>query len=265
MVSPCQPDENPPDAESILSARADHPVPEAGVPSPGVRMSGRTWAIVLMAGVVAGVGSRLATEGVLKAYEPSLRPRMKPIPTLEDARQVWLAQVASGTAAFGAMGGLLGLVFGLAGGASRRSVQAACMAGAVGLVAGSAVVAGVARAVLPVIYMRLDPQSHDLLIPLVYHEGLWSIAGALGGLAFGIGAGGRGLWKRTAIGGWVGAALATVAYELVGALAFPTHQAQYPLPGSSQTRALAHFLVAIGAAIGMVVAAADPEGKTAKG
>ena len=143
-------------------------------------MTGRTWGLVLAAGIAAGVWSWLATEGVLKAYKPALWPPMKPMPTIDDARQFWLAQVASGTAAFGAMGGLLGLAFGLAGGASRRSVRAAGMAGTVGLLAGSAVVAGVAWAVLPIVYMRLDPQSHDLLIPLLYHEALWSIAGAAG-------------------------------------------------------------------------------------
>jgi hypothetical protein len=103
------------------------------------------------------------------------------------------------------------------------------------------------------------------VIPLLYHEALWSVAGLLGGLAFGFGAGRKGLWMKTALGGWVGAALATCAYEVLAGLAFPAHQAQYPLPGSPQTRALAHLLVALGAAIGMILAAVESNRKTLKG
>jgi len=190
---------------------------------------------------------------------------MKPMPTDEDARQIRLARISSGTVVFGAMGGCLGLALGLAGGASRRSLGAAGMAGALGLVTGAAVAAGVASVGLSVVYTRVDPQSHDLTIPLLYHLAFWSIAGAVGGLAFGLGAGVRGGWIRTAIGGWVGASLATVVYELVGALVFPTHQTQLPLSTSPETRALAQVLVALGAAIGTVLAASSPERKTAKG
>jgi hypothetical protein len=206
----------------------------------------------------------MATEQVLKAYRPSLMPPMKPMPTTEDARQIMLARIASGTAAAGAMGGLLGLMFGLAGGASRRSIEAAGVAGAVGLLAGSAVSAAVARTVLPIVYSRVDPQSHDLTIPLLYHEVLWSLAGAVGGLAFGLGVSRRGLWKRTVVGGWVGAVLAIVGFELVGALVFPTHQTQLPLSTSLETRGLANILVGLGAAIGIIWAASDPEGTPVK-
>lgn len=265
MVSPSQSDENPLETGSVSHAQADPSGPAPGIPTPGSVVTGWTWGLVLAAGIAAGVGSWRATEGVLDVYEPALRPARKPMPTMDDAIQYWMAQVASGTAAFGAMGGILGLAFGMAGGAVRRSVRAAGKAGAVGLLAGSAVAAGVARAVLPVCYMRVDPQSHDLLIPLLYHEALWSLAGAVGGLAFGLGTGGRGLWVKTAFGGWVGAAFATAVYEVVGAIAFPTHQAQYPLPGSPTTRALAPVLVALGAAIGMVLAAGEAKGKTVKG
>jgi hypothetical protein len=267
MVSPSQSDENPLETGSVPHAQADHAGPEPGVSTPGSVVTGWTWGLVLAAGIAAGVGSWRAAEFVLDIYEPALRPAQKPMPTMDDAIQSWMAQVASGTAAFGAMGGIIGLAFGLAGGAVRRSGRAAGKAGAVGLLAGSAVAAGVAWAVLLVVYIyrRVDPQSHDLLIPLLYHEALWSLAGAVGGLAFGLGVGGRGLWVKTAFGGWIGAAFATAVYEMVGALAFPTHQAQYPLPGSPTTRALAPVLVALGAAIGMVLAAGEAKGKTVKG
>ena len=99
---------------------------------------------------------------------------------------------------------------------------------------------------------------------MLSHEVLWSVAGAVGGLVCAIGAGGRDRSKRMALGGWLGAALATVGYELVGALAFPTHQAQLPVSDSPQTRALAHGLLALGAALGSGWAAGAPNGKAAK-
>lgn len=257
MLAHGQPDEDRLSAGSIPHARADPSAPGTGALNPGGVVTPRTWGLVLAAGIAAGVCSWLVTEGVMKAYLLSLLPPMKPIPTVEDARQIIRAKVVIGTVVFGMMGGLLGIAFGLAGGGWRRSVGAAGMAGAVGLLAGSAVVAGVAWVVLPFVYTRLDPQSHDLGTPLLYHELLWSFAGAVGGGAFGLGAGGRSLWVRTAIGGWVGAALAIVVYELVGALAFPTHQTQFPLAGSPETRAMAWILVALGAAIGMILAAKE--------
>jgi hypothetical protein len=122
--------------------------------------------------------------------------------------------------------------------------------------------AGVASVGLSIVYTRVDPQSHDLVIPLLYHLAFWSMAGAVGGLAFGLGAAVHGGWIQTAIGGWVGAALAIVVYELGGALVFPTHQTQLPLSTSPETRGMAQVLVALGAAVGTVLAATGAERKT---
>jgi hypothetical protein len=262
MESHAHQGEHRPDAGSAPRSTADRADSKPEIPESGEPVNARTWGLALAAGILAGVCAALATESVLRAYRPSLMPRMKAMPTTEDARLLTAAQVASGTVAFGAMGGLLGLAFGLAGGLWRRSLKAGGMAGVAGAIAGAVVAAGVAWAILSVVYTRVDPQSQDLVIPLLYHEGLWSVAGAIGGLVFGLGAGGRSRWLRTALGGWVGAALGTLAYEMVGALVFPTHRTQLPLSGSAETRALAALLVGLGAAIGIAVAARAPQGRT---
>src|SRR4051794_9015228 len=88
MVSQSQPDENPLDTGSVPQARADRHVPEAGGPAPGGMVTGRTWVLVLAAGIAAGVCSWLATEGVLVAYRTFLRPPMNSMPTMEDARRI---------------------------------------------------------------------------------------------------------------------------------------------------------------------------------
>jgi len=213
--------------------------------------------VALVAGVVVGLCSWSAIEGVLRYYHSALNPGMKPVPTDEDARKIMNARVSSGSAAFGFMGGLFGLAFGLAGGAARRSIVAAVSSGVVGLLAGALGTGGAAWLILPIFYARLDPQSGDLVMPLLTHGAIWCAAGAAGGLAFGLGVGGRGRWLRTALGGLVGAGLATVAYELIGALGFPTLGTHLPLSNAPITRGLAQILVAIGTGIGSVSALTD--------
>ena len=67
------------------------------------------------------------------------------------------------------------------------------------------------------------------MLPLLTLGSICSSVGAAGGLAFGIGLGGRDRWMKSLLGGLVGAALATVVYELVGAIAFPTDKTELPI------------------------------------
>ena len=66
-----------------------------------------------------------------------------------------------------------------------------------------------------------DEALQDLTLPLLIHLGVWSAAGAAGGLAFGLGLGARGRLAAPILGGVVGAVVATIGYELIGAMAFP--------------------------------------------
>jgi hypothetical protein len=90
--------------------------------------------------------------------------------------------------------------------------------------------------------------------PLLTHGAIWSAVGAVGGLAFGLGLGGRGRWKATLVGGFIGAAVATVIYELVGAVVFASSKTDLPLSSSSTTRGMALLLVASLSSIGAVLA-----------
>lgn len=210
----------------------------------------RSLLMTLALGLVAGVGSWLTGEGILRAYRAELAPAMKPIPTLDDAQLLLAARVTSGCLVFGMMGGWIGLAGGLAGGASQRSWQRAVRAGIFGLVLGTIGTAGIVRLVLPIFYTRVDSQAQDLTMPLIGHVALWMTSGAVGGLAYSLGAGrSTRLWEP-ALGGLLGAVLATVAYELAGALLLPTHRTHLPMPGTSATRAMAQIMVALGTVIG---------------
>ncbi|MDR3620151.1 MAG: hypothetical protein P4L85_12430 [Paludisphaera borealis] len=221
----------------------------------------RVWVLAVAAGALAGLAAWGVGEEVQRAYRPMLTPMMKPVPTLEDSLKITRARVSSGIAAVTAAGALVGLALGAAGGAARRSVGSTIKAGVVGVLAGGLAAAGVASVLMPLLYAKLDPQSTDLAVPLLGHIALWSTAGFAGGLAFGIGTGRKGVWLRTAVGGLVGAALATVVYELAGALLFPTHRTHLPVAGSPETRAMAQVLVGLGAAIGAIVAADEAKKK----
>lgn len=255
MATPDRPDEEIPDNGPV--AKPDHEVPVAR----GV-VTGRTWALVIVAGIIAGVGSWLATEAVLKAYQATFVKGPTPYPTPEEMQQSQRIRIVGGSVALAVTGGLLGLALGVAGGASRPSIRAALTAGALGLLVGGTIEGGVARLVLWFSYTRMDLQADDLLGPILCHLVTWSVAGALGGLAFGIG--GRFRWPSTMLGGAVAAALAIVAYDLLGAVLLASHRTHLPHADTPETRALAQVLVSIGTAIGSVVAAHDPKRKPAE-
>jgi hypothetical protein len=152
------------------------------------------------------------------------------------------------------MGGFLGLTMGLAGGLARRSVLASAWAAIGGLILGTAAGASTALVLVSNFFQRHDPQSGDLVFPLLTHGAIWSVVGAIGGLAFGLGFGGRGRWITTALGGLVGAAAATIIYEIVGALAFATSKTDQPVSSSITARGMAQLLVAILSAVGAFLA-----------
>ena len=111
-------------------------------------------------------------------------------------------------------------------------------------------------------FARHDPQSVDLVLPLLTHGAIWSAVGAIGGLALGVGIGGQGRWKATLAGGLVGGGAATVIYEIVGALAFASSKTELPLSSSVTTRVMAQLLVAILSAMGAVLIPINPRRTT---
>ncbi len=152
------------------------------------------------------------------------------------------------------MGGLLGLTMGLAGGLVRRSISASTGAALLGLLLGTAVTGFTAVVLAANFFKRYDPQLGDLVLPMVTHGAIWSAVGAIAGLAYGLGLGGRGRWKATLVGGLAGGAAATIVFEFVGAFAFASSKTDLPVSSSINTRAMAQFLVAIVSVVGAVVA-----------
>jgi hypothetical protein len=238
--------------EPMHEGDATHPSPcIAGPPLTTFR---RLLICAVGAALAAGATSWLAGEYILAAYQSDLLPPLRISPTVDDIRRLSAARVASATLSFTAMGGFLGLAMGLAGGLARRSASASAQAAILGLLLGTATAASIAFVVVTLFFKHHDPQSVDLVLPLLTHGAIWSGVGVIGGLAFGLGLGSRGRWKATLVGGFVGAAAATVVYEIIGALAFASNKTDLPLSASVTTRGMAQLLVALLAAVGAALA-----------
>jgi hypothetical protein len=235
------------------------PVDNSPDPAPAGERSftepfGRLLALATAAGLIAGMTSVLAGEVILNSYQSELNPTPKVRPNEEDMRHWREARIYSATMTFATMGGLLGISMGLAGGLASRSVIAGLAAGISGLLLGAAAAASISHVLVSNFFKSRIPESTDLVLPLLTHGAIWSAVGVIGGLAFGLGAGGKGRWKATVLGGLVGAAAATIVYEIVGAVAFASSKTDLPLAGSSTTRGMAQLLVTILTAAGAGVA-----------
>lgn len=246
MSAPETPTSTPDDRpEGIKSARG-------ALPGVGVAL-----AVGIAAGVVAWVGF----EAILDSYRVALTPKpSSPFGDPIDEARLLTVRIASASACYAAMGGAIGLAMGGLGGLSGRSARRAALAGLVGLVLGTLASGLAARGMVPVFYANRDDEDADLFLPLLTHSAVFAAAGLAGGLALGVGLGPgpRGRLVAAAVGGLVGAGLGAVAYELVGALAFPLNKTHLPISASALTRALACVFAAAPAALGGAIAVAQP-------
>ena len=162
------------------------------------------------------------------------------------------------------LGLFLGGCLGLAGGLARRSLFAVA-AGGLGSVLGFAAGVGASLALLPFcIAARIRYPDNELVISFVMHGAIWGVFGALAGLAFAVGLGERPLWVRALTAGFAGALVGAVAFDLIGAVAFPGAMTDDPISRTWVTRLMARLLVTVAtaAAVSLVlpVRSGEPSG-----
>jgi hypothetical protein len=223
--------------------------------------SGRLWPLVLAAGLGAGVISWLAGEAAYGFFRPAIVWT-----TLKSGQVVNIATHATEVAAeirnsalsSGLLGATLGLSMGLAGGLARRDGRAGAKASLIGLSLGVLVGAGTGLPLAWVFYKNEWANASDLIQPMLLHCGTWGAVGTVGGLAFGLGLGGRATAARTLFGGLLGAALGTAFFELAGAILFPLARTGQPLALSWGSRLLARLSVSTLAALGAALAVESP-------
>ncbi len=233
--------------------------PPGTVADPGRYGRARWLAILagLLAGLVAfGIGE--ATYELIPA-EKVAQNLMGSIVMVGNRATNTVADARNGAIAFGVLGLCLGGCLGIAGGLARRSGAGAVTGGLIGSLLGLALGAGISLAVLPkFISMRYDYFEYDLIIAMVMHSLIWGLLGAAAGLAFAVGLGESRSAGRSLVAGWVGAVLGALAFELIGAMVFPSANTNYPISETWPTRLMARLLVSVGAALTVALLVPGP-------
>jgi hypothetical protein len=212
------------------------------------------WA--LAAGALAGLAAWLAWESVSGYFAPqseivNILGQDQSIITPEGQIR---AGVRGGSVATAILGAALGLSLGFLGGWVRRTARAGLRAGLAGIVLGALGGWGVSRVLLPVFYENESPLSGGLILSLLTQGSAWTVVGAAGGLALGLGLGSRGHALRAALGGLLGAALGAAAFQAIGAMAFPYDDTDHPISKTWVTRLIVRLLVAVFASAGAALA-----------
>jgi hypothetical protein len=213
----------------------------------------RLWAVG--AGVVAALSSWLLIEATLGTFKPTTSATRIMNSTFLIAGPEERAKTESRNAAlaWGLTGATVGLALGLAGGLARRSTRAAITAAFLGLMLGAGAGAGASLVALPVATLVHDRDpgnmSAEMASSLITHGGTWSAIGAVGGLVFGIGLGGRNRAIRGLLGGLLGSVAGAILFELIGELALPDIKIKAPVAATWGVRLLAQALAVIPATL----------------
>jgi len=229
----------------------------------GGKTTSRLWMFALIAGILAALiswGAGEAAQGQFPATLNQVPLELQTQATLVAAKQAVTTStmIKKGAVAYGLLGGLLGLFLGLAGGLARRSKEDAIKAGVVGLALGAALGAGLSYVLVPTYFrmfaqLAVDQQGNDMKPSLMVHAGIWAAVGLAGGIALGLGEGGRNRILQAAIGGILGALLATVIYEVVGVTLLSAEaKSGQPIASQLTPRLMAHMLVGVFVALGAV-------------
>src|SRR5262245_32343845 len=217
---------------------------------------GRLWGWALGAALLAGLAAWLVGEGTVEVFRPKLQTMMTMMGPMEGATNAERARAASWNAAlaYTLLGAFLGLAMGLAAGLARKSPRAAFVAGAVGLALGAILALVSSLALQPLYYRSIeqDPLQQSLTMPMLVHAGIWATVGAAGGIALGLGLGSHPRrFALIVLGGLVGAVLAAVTFEMIGALLLSREaETTRPVSLTWSSRLLACLLVALLASAG---------------
>ncbi len=258
------------DSDSISTANGSPERPpghSSDLPAEPQVASLRLWALMLGFGTLAGLVAWLGGELCLTAFKPPRHAFNSKGIVLQvtDRREEAVADAKNAALAFALLGGAVGASLGAAGGIARGSNRAAASAALFGLAIGVAGGLCASLILLPMynVFKATDPDkaSTDMLYPLLLHAGIWATAGIAGGLAFARGFGVKGISTTALMGGMIGVAIATVAYEMTGVAFFPEAQTTQFISTTWQTRLFARISVAILAALGIAIAIADPRSR----
>ncbi len=255
-----------PDPNSAASEPSPSGQTEEVVPAHrGRRQSGKILALSVVAGLAAGLLAwAIGETRVVNAGPVQKQVKVMAFMTTQVTHEARLEGVRlDATKANAIVDGLTGLLLGLIGGVVVGSGRRAALAGGVRLVVGGLAGAVLTWATMPLFEEWRAPDTAAVLPSLVMHGLFWMPAGVAGGLALGLGL--RDRIGLAVAGGVMGALLATLLYEVVGALVFPLASTGEPVSTTWLTRLLARLLLATFTAVAAALALAPRRPKAEVG
>ena len=235
---------------SVAPAGAAPPERAGSLVGPGPIRPGAVWGWVVLASLLAGLGSWACGEATFDFYtvsEAAAKNLQDPGPMRKELAVIVPRNVAI---ANGAQGALLGLVLGLAGGLARGRWKSGLGAGLAGMVVGGLAGAALSFALVPLFQKHYDPAGQTLLITALARAGIWSAIGAVVGAAFGWGLGGVRQVGHSLLLGFLGGMVGTTVFELVNALANPSDLNDQVIPTHWTSRLIAYLIVAVFVGLG---------------
>jgi hypothetical protein len=205
-------------------------------------------AAVIAASLAWGIGEKM-----YDYYRPSLTAQANPRDFTVMNREKRIADQKNTAIAFGTFGAVIGLVFGVAGGALGRSIAGGASAALAGVLLGGIGGTFASYEFTPIFARHYNDENPSLLLSLLVRGGAWAVVGMAAGLALGWGWHGLAGIRGTLIGGLAGSVIGTMVFEMVNAVAFPSDRNDAFIPTSMPARLLAYLLVSAGVALGAVL------------
>jgi hypothetical protein len=224
--------------------------------------------LVALAGLLTGLIAFGVGEAIYKlipAKRVMINTMGRMLPATTPATES-VADTQNAALAFGVLGACLGGCLGIAGGLARRSASAMVAAGLLGSILGSALAAGLSFVLLPY-FMSVRPghPEYDLILSMMMHGLIWGLPGAAAGLALAVGLGERRLLGPALTGGFLGALLGTIAFDLIGAGLFPLAHTGDPISTIWPTRLMARLCVTVATAAIIILLLPGPRPTQAAG
>jgi hypothetical protein len=156
---------------------------------------------------------------------------------------------------YGVLGGVTGLLLGVAAGLAGGSTVKAVRAGLIGLVLGLLAGAATAYAVVPLYHRFKESVGNDIVASLGLHGTIWAPVGLVAGIAAAMALGGDSRRSsRLIVFGFFGAIVGATVYEVAAALIFPTAETGEPIAKVNLARLLAMASLPIFTALALIMA-----------
>jgi hypothetical protein len=254
---PVAPDSNEPKPQSDWAPAAEAPEPVLAPSENQIVVTDiprqRAWVCAVGAALIAAFLAWGIGEKMYDYYRPSGTGRGDPRDFSAMNREKLIADQKNTAIASGTFGALIGLLFGLAGGALGRSIPGAASAALAGLLLGGIGGTLVGYELAPIFARFYSDEDPSLLLSFLVRGAIWAVIGMSAGLALGGGWHSFAGIRRTLLGGLAGSVIGTMAFETVNAIVFPSDRNDAVIPTAMWARLLAYLLVSAGVAVGAVL------------